>query len=743
MKIILYVLLFTFGMASAQGRWDLHALHKTVKTSDDDEEKAEALFSLSDYFSVKAYNQDFPFAKDSSLYYIQKTERLCLKSKNQRCLARAYRLHATILDYETKIDKDENRYKQSLEYINKSVAILTKLKDMPLLGETYHALFIIQENIIPLKETIALGEKARALVRKGNDTFLLACIEENLAYYYGHDDNIQQAIASAKEAVALFKKIDPKSVYKMYSYLGAIYNEMGNYEQALEYCLKGVAYAERYKDEADYRSVDLYNYTGITYRSLKKYKEALKYFKKAVAIAEKLEGEAALVFYEANAAETALSAGNKAEAIYYLQRIENRSHLSADPNYVNGLVVLTQSYIKLKDNKKADKYATMILKKYTSFDGTPDEVWARNKFSGALLSYFFYKKDFANSRKHSLIYKAGAENTGSKPKIMNAYHMLFRIDSAQANYKSAVNNLRMEQFYRDSIFDEAKNRQLTEMQVKYETQQRIKDNQLLKKQAELQQNKIDRANIRSSIGISTIIILLLSITLMYRRYLINQRTRREINVKNVALENLVQEKEWLLKEINHRVKNNLQIVMSLLGTQSHFLNDKSAKEAIKNSQHRINSMSLLHKKLYQSDYIGTVNVELYFKELIEYYKVAFDTRERIRFELNIEPLELDSSQAVPMGLILNEAVNNALKHAFPNEMTGFIYITVVKDGDNIKFTVKDTGIGTNIHDIEYNTLGLNLIKGFSRDLNADLKFDGNNGVETALTFKHSMQLHRC
>lgn len=177
--------------------------------------------------------------------------------------------------------------------------------------------------------------------------------------------------------------------------------------------------------------------------------------------------------------------------------------------------------------------------------------------------------------------------------------------------------------------------------------------------------------------------------------------------------------------------------MSLLGAQSHFLEDSGAKEAIKNSQHRIHSMSLIHKKLYQSDNIVTINVELYFKELIEYYKMAFDTRERIRFEVDVAPLELESAQAVPMGLILNEAVNNALKHAFPNEATGLIQVSLLPDADTLIFKVKDNGVGMPNAQTGFNSLGLNLISGFSRELNAALQINGINGVEITVTFKYS------
>lgn len=737
MKSIYIMLILVCGMARAQE--DVRAFHKTFKKAKDAKEKAEALLELSRYYYEKVYHQDYPYATDSSFYYLDKAESLCLKSGNQRSLAVAYRLHATLLDSKTKIDKNQERYKKSLDYINKSIAILTKLNDQTLLGETYYSLYVIQENTVSLEETIGMAEKAKTLISKGKDKTILGYIYEDLAYYYGHNRDNENAIASAKKAVDIYKKTDPQSVYKVYSYLGAIYNESGEFEQALGYCLQGIEYVKKYKTE-DYPTVDLFNYTGVTYRGLKKYGEALKYFKKAISIAEKLEYKAALAFYEANAAETALLLGNKSEAIHYLKKIESKSHLADDPNYINALVVLTKSYIKLNDAAKADKYAKMIVEKYSTFDGTPDEVWARTTFSNALMSYFFYKNDFARSRNYTIIFKKEVEATASKPKIMNAYHMLYRIDSAQANYKSAVSNLRREQLYRDSIFNETKNKQITELQIKYETGQRIKDNQLLKKQAELQKSKIDRANILNIVGIAAIVILLLAIGLIYRRYLINQKIRREINSKNIALQNLVEEKEWLLKEIHHRVKNNLQIVMSLLNTQSYFLNDESAKAAILSSQHRIHSMSLIHKKLYQSENIVSVDMQLYIRELLEYFKISFDTGYRINFILDIDPIELSSTQCVPIALILNEGIMNAIKHAFPNNRKGTIRISFKTLGHNkVCLSIIDNGIGLpegkRFDESFQSSLGVKLITGFGKELNATVEFIANDGVAIIMTFE--------
>ena len=144
-----------------------------------------------------------------------------------------------------------------------------------------------------------------------------------------------------------------------------------------------------------------------------------------------------------------------------------------------------------------------------------------------------------------------------------------------------------------------------------------------------------------------------------------------INRKNDQLQLLLIEKDWLLKEVHHRVKNNLHTVFCLLESQAKYLADDALK-AVEVSQHRIYAMSLIHQKLYQSEDIKTVDMSTYLLEFIGYLIESFDTGNYIRFESDFESVTLNIAQAIPVALIINEAVTNAIKYAFPAGKSGTI-----------------------------------------------------------------------
>src|SRR5258705_7294084 len=174
--------------------------------------------------------------------------------------------------------------------------------------------------------------------------------------------------------------------------------------------------------------------------------------------------------------------------------------------------------------------------------------------------------------------------------------------------------------------------------------------------------------------------------------------REEIRKKNDHLQELIgdkdkllSEKEWWLKEVHHRVKNNLHTIICLLESQAMYL-ENDALQAIEKSQHRIYAMSLIHQKLYQNEDITSIDMSVYLEELIMYLRQGFDA-DQIEFSLRVEPVHLNLSQAIPVGLIVNEAVTNSIKYAFAECNTGKISICIQEKEGVITLIVSDNGKG--------------------------------------------------
>ena len=239
--------------------------------------------------------------------------------------------------------------------------------------------------------------------------------------------------------------------------------------------------------------------------------------------------------------------------------------------------------------------------------------------------------------------------------------------------------------------------------------------------------------------------LLIIAALLYRQTIFRKRNNKIIKNKNEKLEHLLTEKEWLLREIHHRVKNNLQIVISLLNSQSAYIENDAALTAIHDSQHRVHAMSLIHQKLYGSENVSSIDMVLYIRELVSYLRESFNTGQRIRYEMNIEPIELDVSQAVPLGLILNEAITNSIKYAFPDNKSGEIIISLSGTAPNqYLLSISDNGIGMPEHlkDKKAGSLGMSLMTGLSEDLDGHFSIENNNGTIVKITFIHDLGIKK-
>ncbi|MBW4543415.1 MAG: PAS domain-containing protein [Symplocastrum torsivum CPER-KK1] len=213
---------------------------------------------------------------------------------------------------------------------------------------------------------------------------------------------------------------------------------------------------------------------------------------------------------------------------------------------------------------------------------------------------------------------------------------------------------------------------------------------------------------------------------------ITQRKLAEIQIQES-----LREKEVLLQEIHHRVKNNLQVILSLLDLQSQHIKEQATLEIFRESCSRVRSMALVHETFYKSKHFAKINFTEYIQDLTSYLFATYGVNiETINLELELDEVSLNIDTAIPCGLIVNELVSNALKYAFPNLPKGIIYVALDSDEKYHILTVKDNGIGLplgfNIQALK--SLGLQLVSVLTAQLEGTLELDRTQGTEFRIRF---------
>lgn len=537
-----------------------------------------------------------------------------------------------------------------------------------------------------------------------------------------------------------YKAISYPKIYYVYDLLAVTNRYKGDLGKGISYGLKAIESMEANQDFSP--ATTFYSRLANMYRELGKTEKSVEWYWKVFRNREYTEPVNQYMFRDAGfLARELVKLKREKEALAFILDIRAKNKPNGVHAQASLLASLAYCYHALKQNQRADVYYRELIKLVSRLE-KDNEVTTDVHYE--IGQYLLNRQQYREAA--SFLQKAlnAPEGVNSLSDTKEIYMMLYKSDSAIGNYRSAMQDLMKYKILNDSIFNETKSMQIEELQVQYEIAKKKKDIELLNTQNK-QAHKI------KNITLGGAALLLIIIGLLFNRYRIKQKSNRklqahqkELDQKNVFLEalnaeqdKLLKEKEWLIGEVHHRVKNNLQMVTSLLSSQCNYLKDYAAVMAVKDSLLRMQAMSLIHQKLYEHQNTTTIAMPEYVNDLLVNLREHFDTGSHIDFEQKIEPLFLDVSQALPLGLIINESIVNTIKYAFVDSKNGIVHINLERDGpDHLLLKISDNGNGlpAGLDVMQHNSLGLDLMKGLAKQIKGSFSIENNNGVRITVRF---------
>ena len=556
---------------------------------------------------------------------------------------------------------------------------------------TINALNLESENLYATDadKSLELSEKALRLSKENNYRKGEAFASLNLAIAHDIKGNSKIATDYFHRAIHLYKlENDEESLSYCYSQIGVCYFSQFQYNNANYYYKKSIELCRKLKLEIDLADV-LVN-QGITLTYLNKLPEAKRNFQQAIAI------------YNRHSDEEGLGpAYNSLAKIYY-----EEGDLDKATRYF--------------------KYAAAIAKKYENYYNLTSSY-------NAVANCYLDRKDYQTAKEYALKSLNYAKESGAKERELFVHQTLSDVYFGLGEYKMAFESLSQYANMKDSIFTQEKSDALAEMQARFE----VKEIRLT------QQIQAEKHSWQLLILIIVIFIILLISVFLFFLFRHKKRINALLEQKYEMTQLNLEQTEFMMGEIHHRVKNNLQMVHAILDLQARDLKDPESAKLIEDSLNRINAISLIHQKLYQTDNIRAVRMDEYLRELVDdlvhHFRREVSKQIQVRYEL--EDLNLDIETALPIGLIVAELVTNSCKYAFADQETPEIELRLNEQGKQLVLLVADNGTGKSGEQNGTN-FGTKLIQTMSKKLKAELaETSSDQGLKTELFISNYKVYH--
>lgn len=561
------------------------------------------------------------------------------------------------------------------------------------------------------KQTGNKHEEGRVLIEIGQDYF------DN-----GKLSEAKTALLKALQFNGTYGYMD--NMAKAYDIINYLYNVQGNAAAATKAAYDYLKLSEKMGDKSIIGNAAYL--LASNYQTLGNNTEALKYFKQNLQIAiergdkiDQIDGKRAI-------GRIYLSYTNFKQAEFYY------ASALAQAKEIGDVQILANMYVCMGHYYRAVGNFPEALKNYLSSESAYKSI--SHKLDLARLyadigNVYTSLKNYKAAKKYFKASEALHAGLDSKLSMGDYYRGKERLDSATGNWQSAYQHYKEYISIRDSTFNKETLQKLVGAQLQYENEKK----EAIAKAEQEKKDLLTKEEIKRQLNIRNASFAVLGAVLVFSIIALYQRNKLAGEKKRS--DRLLADKELLLREIHHRVKNNLEVVSSLLALQSAQINDTQTKDAMQESQNRVQSIGIVHQKLYQGANLGAIEMKDYFINLSESILDSFGADKRVTIECAMEKLDVDIDTAVTLGLIVNELLTNTLKYAFPEGQQGKVQIKLQKQKDGVlQLEVSDNGVGKS--GITKGTgFGGQLVSLLTQQLSGTMKEEVKDGTKIYFEFK--------
>ncbi|WP_430410536.1 tetratricopeptide repeat-containing sensor histidine kinase [Kordia sp.] len=618
----------------------------------------------------------------------------------------------------------------------------------------------------------------KELAEKANNKKLLADVHYNIASKSNYGE--MESVENFQKAITLYEDLDDvASLSKVHVTLGRAFQTQSKYNAAFQSVNKALEYAEDIDDKElminalSFRS-NIYENFSQTDNAIKDLNEAQKIalqYKDGEKLLPILQGKSFLYYSKGYYAESVEAVK---EMLAYFDRTNNKRSMVVWRNNL-GMIYASCNCVTIKEQKD-NMHASIALSDSINFGY--GKAYASVHMARALMkeqkydSAYVYLSKAKNELPENVnpsflgyLHQTTGDywaNISNKPNAIQAFEKAYKIwdklnklkdkqyvaKGLATLYKDLGNNNKaffyLDNYSRtkDSLVNKTKieNEKELELTYAFEKQQykdSIQNAETLDVMALEQQNEIQRERHLQQILLGLFLAALALGGFAYYAYQRKKKTSKVLDEKNKIIEKALQEKQLLLKEVHHRVKNNFQIVSSLLELQTKGIEDEKALSLANDGKNRVKSMALIHQKLYQNE-TGLIDFDEYINVLVKELSYMYASDKKVKTNITTKAVKFDVDTAIPLGLIVNELITNAYKYAFDAATDNELTISIDKlNTEEYKLVVSDNGKGidASVNLAKVKSLGLRLVKRLTKQLHGNFKLTNTDGATFEIIFK--------